>query len=549
MKVLQADRGNVLEVVPASFFSFSSSCTQPLRPATRSGQSRRVRRHSCCFASSSLKTAAGSASASTSTSTRPMPRGAEKEEKCGRTWKEGEGVTRTRRVSKAKLQKKQRGRERDDPNLLSLPLGLGMDLGLSYIKARDSFRNLTAPDISIPLGAGCLLQAICDITGVDCPHWFPFFASVGLSLPFLLLVQYELDRFQTVQQTSKTQLNVVVTGATKGIGKALAREFLKRGDKVFIASRSAQGVSETRKELCEQTGVDSSSVLGLSCDISRLRDVEDLAETAQRELGGHVDIWINNAGYSGSFKPFMESDVDTIESVVKTNLLGTMYGTRAALRMFQQQEQRGGHVFNMDGAGYDGNATPNYAAYGSTKAAITQMNKSLHEEVKEVNQHRNSNAHTHTKVGVHTLSPGMVLTDLLLEGSTADNRASVFNILCEHPETVAHNLVPRIRYTAVKGESGKSLRYLTLQRALGYIVNWHQRNGRFFDELGNKKYSESESERLLASTAQQQSQGVSIGGDQVQVVAHTVNRLAVMYSISFMGIYFMLAEIATAKSL
>jgi chlorophyll(ide) b reductase len=437
-----------------------------------------------------------------------------------------------------------RSKRNNDPNLLSLPLGLGMDLGLSYIKARDSFRNLTAFDISIPLGAGCLLQAVCDITGVDCPHWFPFFASVGLSFPFLLLVQYEIERFRTVQKTSKRRLNVVVTGATKGIGKALAREFLRQGDKVFIASRSHAGVEETIRELCDQTGADpNSDIFGVSCDISRLGDVEALTEAARRDLGGRVDCWINNAGYSGSFKPFMNSDVDTIESVVKTNLLGTMYGTRAALRMFCQQEG-GGHVFNMDGAGYDGKATPNYAAYGSTKAAITQMNKSLHEEAKEANKRNSENR----GVGVHTLSPGMVLTDLLLEGSTVDNRASVFNILCEHPETVAHNLVPRIRYTAVKGESGKSLRYLTVQRALGYVVNWHQRNGRFFDELGNKKYSESESERLSSSLAQQTSDDLE-GGEHV--VAHTVNRLAFIYSFSFMGLYFMLehAEIATAQSL
>jgi hypothetical protein len=152
-----------------------------------------------------------------------------------------------------------RSKRNNDPNLLSLPLGLGMDLGLSYIKARDSFRNLTAFDISIPLGAGCLLQAVCDITGVDCPHWFPFFASVGLSFPFLLLVQYEIERFRTVQKTSKRRLNVVVTGATKGIGKALAREFLRQGDKVFIASRSHAGVEETIRELCDQTGADPNS--------------------------------------------------------------------------------------------------------------------------------------------------------------------------------------------------------------------------------------------------------------------------------------------------
>lgn len=76
-----------------------------------------------------------------------------------------------------------------------------------------------------------------------------------------------------------------------------------------------------------------------------------------------VDVWINNAAYSGSFQSFVESEPEQIEQVVTTNLLGTIMCTKLATKIFAKQPA-GGHLFNMDGAGADGFATPNYAAYG-----------------------------------------------------------------------------------------------------------------------------------------------------------------------------------------
>jgi NAD(P)-dependent dehydrogenase (short-subunit alcohol dehydrogenase family) len=86
-----------------------------------------------------------------------------------------------------------------------------------------------------------------------------------------------------------------------------------------------------------------------------------------QELLGTVDVWICNAGYSGSFKPFLSSDPSAIEAVVKTNLLGTLLCAREAGRLMLQQKL-GGHIFMMDGAGADGSATPQYAAYGELSA-------------------------------------------------------------------------------------------------------------------------------------------------------------------------------------
>jgi chlorophyll(ide) b reductase len=86
-------------------------------------------------------------------------------------------------------------------------------------------------------------------------------------------------------------------------------------------------------------------------------------------------------------------------------------------------------------------------------------------------------------VGVHTLSPGMCLTDLLLENATNQNK-QVFNILCEQPETVAAFLVPRVRTVAARGTRVSYIKYLTVQRALLCFLSSPLRAGRYFDVDG-----------------------------------------------------------------
>lgn len=105
-------------------------------------------------------------------------------------------------------------------------------------------------------------------------------------------------------------------------------------------------------------------IRGIVCDVTQADHVQALAEQS-RALLGSVDVWICNAGYSGSFKNFLDSDPASIAAVVKTNLLGTLLCSRAAAKLMLQQEL-GGHIFIMDGAGADGSPTPQYAAYGES---------------------------------------------------------------------------------------------------------------------------------------------------------------------------------------
>ncbi|XP_058206740.1 probable chlorophyll(ide) b reductase NYC1, chloroplastic [Rhododendron vialii] len=283
--------------------------------------------------------------------------------------------------------------------------------------------------------------------------------------------------------------NVVITGSTRGLGKALAREFLLSGDRVVVASRSPESVDMTIKELEEilKEGVVSeggssgnmahAKVVGIACDVCKPDDVRKLANFAVSELGS-IDIWINNAGTNKGFRPLLEFSDNDIQQIVSTNLVGSILCTREAMHVMKNQN-KGGHIFNMDGAGSGGSSTPLTAVYGSTKCGLRQLQSSLFKECKK------------SKVGVHTASPGMVLTDLLLSGSTIQNK-QMFNIICELPETVARTLVPRMR--VVKG-SGKAINYLTPPRILLALVTAWLRRGRWFDDKGRALYA-AEADRL-----------------------------------------------------
>ncbi|KAG6765034.1 hypothetical protein POTOM_029048 [Populus tomentosa] len=315
--------------------------------------------------------------------------------------------------------------------------------------------------------------------------------------------------------------NVLITGSTKelvdafnpGIGYALAKEFLKAGDNVIICSRSAErvesAVQRLREEFGEQrvwlsilhtSGYESAPPLqGTKCDVREGKDVKDLVAFAQESLK-YIDIWgkavlvgeirisvlgicstdtkfvqqptligvlhqymINNAGSNAySYKPLAEaSDEDLIE-VVTTNTLGLMICCREAIKMTLNQP-RGGHIFNIDGAGSDGRPTPRFAAYGATKRSVVHLTKSLQAELRMQDVQN---------VVVHNLSPGMVTTDLLMSGATTKQAKFFINVLAEPAEVVAEYLVPNIRSIPANGSAKPTyIRFLTGVKAYSQIFS------------------------------------------------------------------------------
>ncbi|KAK1578791.1 hypothetical protein Q3G72_033180 [Acer saccharum] len=268
------------------------------------------------------------------------------------------------------------------------------------------------------------------------------------------------SRLITMNLPMQTPYNVLITGSTKGIGYALAKQFLKAGDNIIISSRSEERVESALNNLRQDFG--EHHVWGTTCDVKKGQDVKDLVAFAQKNLN-YIDIWINNAGSNAySFKPLAEaSDEDLIE-VVTTNTLGLMICCREAIKMMRNQPQ-GGHVFNIDGAGSDGRPTPRFAAYGATKRSVVHLTKSLQAEL-QMQDVKN--------VVVHNLSPGMVTTDLLMSGATTKQAKFFINVLAEPAEVVAEYLVPKIRSIPANGSTKPTyLRFLTGMKAYSQIFS------------------------------------------------------------------------------
>ncbi|XP_028123865.1 chlorophyll(ide) b reductase NOL, chloroplastic-like isoform X2 [Camellia sinensis] len=237
--------------------------------------------------------------------------------------------------------------------------------------------------------------------------------------------------------------NVLITGSTKGIGYALAKEFLKAGDNVIICSRTTERVESALQDLRGEFG--EQHVWGTKCDVRQGDDVKNLVAFAKEKLK-YIDIWINNAGSNAySYKPLSEaSDEDLIE-VVTTNTLGLMICCREAIKMMLDQP-RGGHIFNIDGAGSDGRPTPRFAAYGATKRSVVHLTKSL--------------------------QPGMVTTDLLLSGASTKQAKFFINVLAEPAEVVVEYLVPNNRSVPANGLSKPTyIRFLTGLKAYSQIFS------------------------------------------------------------------------------
>lgn len=163
----------------------------------------------------------------------------------------------------------------------------------------------------------------------------------------------------------------VVTGAAGGIGRQAAITFAQAGADVAIADVGEEGLAGT-EELVRATG---RRVVVRRTDVSRLAEVEALADTATRELGP-IDVWANVAGIIKYF-PITESAEADVRAIVDVNLLGVYFGVRTAgLAM----AGRGGSIVNIASAGGEVPA-PTLSVYGMTKAGVIHLTKTAAAEL------------------------------------------------------------------------------------------------------------------------------------------------------------------------
>jgi NAD(P)-dependent dehydrogenase (short-subunit alcohol dehydrogenase family) len=255
-------------------------------------------------------------------------------------------------------------------------------------------------------------------------------------------------------------MNIVITGSTRGIGLGLATEFLARGHKVLISSRTPETINNVTTTLSDTFSRDS--VFGYRCDVTIEAEVDALWTEASRVFDT-VDIWINNAGRNNPKQRIQDMALADVEGTLRTNLLGMVYGSVIALRGMLQQGS--GWIFNMEGFGSEGMIGVDQVPYGLSKYGLRYFTKAL---VKTV-------ADTPVKIGY--LSPGIVTTEMAVplrgqRGEFFDQNKKFLNILADHVETVTPWLVENILST-VEGhkKNGIAIRWMTPPKAAWRFVS------------------------------------------------------------------------------
>jgi 3-oxoacyl-[acyl-carrier protein] reductase len=188
--------------------------------------------------------------------------------------------------------------------------------------------------------------------------------------------------------------NAIITGASKGIGKAIAAKLAHHGVNLVLAARTQSTLDETVQELKKENAI---NVIGVSCDVSRLSDLQRVVSVAM-DTFGRIDILINNAGVSSQY-PFDRQPLEDIEQLARTNYLGYVRLTRLVIP--HMLRNKSGSIINMVSGSVLVEPVPrNFLVYSSLKVGLRAFSKGLFWEMRDQG------------IKVTAIMPGVTDTDL-----------------------------------------------------------------------------------------------------------------------------------------
>ncbi len=194
-----------------------------------------------------------------------------------------------------------------------------------------------------------------------------------------------------------SQKNILISGASKGIGKAIAIAFAKEGAALYLCARNEVSLYQTVAEL--QTQYPAATIKATPFDIAEKANVLAFGEWAQKEAAkygtGNIDILVNNAGIFTPGSIYNEAE-GLLENLIATNLYSAYHLTRFIVPKMIEAKQ--GHIFNICSVASLG-AYANGGSYSISKYALLGFSKNLREELKPYN------------IKVTAVSPGAVLSD------------------------------------------------------------------------------------------------------------------------------------------
>jgi short-subunit dehydrogenase len=213
----------------------------------------------------------------------------------------------------------------------------------------------------------------------------------------------------------------IVTGASAGIGLALARLLAEKGATVILAARSADKLKQLEKEI--------PGSVAIPADMQKQGDIRNLIREVQDKFG-RIDILVNNAG-QGLLSPVETVDLDEYRSIMELNVFGVLSAMQEVIPIMRKHG--GGTILNVSSM-VSKNHFPMLAAYASTKYALNALSLTARQELAKDN------------IIVSVFHPKMTATDFgqNARGQKYDSRAGRPGMAVDTPEAVAERIVAQI---------------------------------------------------------------------------------------------------------
>lgn len=223
--------------------------------------------------------------------------------------------------------------------------------------------------------------------------------------------------------TSLKGKTAIITGASKGVGRATAIALAKEGVHLGLMARTEKDLQQVAEDIKNEVNPNSNVYIATG-DVSKNEQVIDAIDQLKNDLG-RIDILINNAGIA-KFGKFLELDVSEWEKIIQVNLLGMYYVTRAVLPTMI--EQKSGDIINISStAGQKGG--PVTSAYSASKAGVLGLTESLAMEARKHD------------IRVTALTPSTIVTDLAInQGLVKGNEEDFLQ-----PEDLAELMVAHLQ--------------------------------------------------------------------------------------------------------
>ena len=190
----------------------------------------------------------------------------------------------------------------------------------------------------------------------------------------------------------------IITGTSRGLGKEIARTYVKNGAGVFLCARDENRLKDVCGELEKERTDPDQKVLFVRADISSETDIRNIVQRAVEEFG-RIDILVNNAAVQGPIGRMEENDWNLWKETVQTDLFGPAFFIHSVLPIMKKQKK--GKIINLSGGGATG-PRENYSAYAVAKTGVVRLTETIAREVKK------------DRIDINAVAPG-AMTGTMLE--------------------------------------------------------------------------------------------------------------------------------------